>query len=464
MNKTMKRNIMKGCATAVIALASATAAMAQNAPIGYFLDGFTYRFQQNPAMANSRNFIGMPGVSNFNLGLTGNLHPTDVLYNVNGQTTTFLNPSVSAAEVLGKLPQTARFDVNARVNLFAVGFKGLGGYNTLSISARTNVMTTMPHALFSLLKEGVANKTYDITDFGMRANAFAEIALGHSQQLGSDWRFGFSLKGLIGGASINARFNKATLELGADNWRVTSNAILEASMKDLAFKETVNSRTGHKYVNDIEKINQPGIGGYGAAIDLGVVYKPSAIQGLTVSASVLDLGAIQWNNLLTASTNGDKTFNLDRYTFNTDDNASNSFSNEMDRIKDDLSALYELENMGDQGTKIDKLAMTANVGAQYEMPFWRALSLGLLHTMRIDGDYTSNETRLSVNLAPVKFFSLAASVADGTYGKSFGGMASIHMPGFNLFAGMSHFPTKLSKQYLPLSSNASVNVGFNVLF
>ena len=66
-----------------------------------------------------------------------------------------------------------------------------------------------------------------------------------------------------------------------------------------------------------------------------------------------------------ASTGGVKTFNTDRYTFNVDDSKPNSFSNEWDKIKDDLSALYELDDMGDTGSKTRALGATLNLGVEY---------------------------------------------------------------------------------------------------
>lgn len=43
-------------------------------------------------------------------------------------------------------------------------------------------------------------------------------------------------------------------------------------------------------------------------------------------------------------------------------------------------------------------------------------------------------------------------------------MLNAHPKGFNVFLGMDHLLGKTSKEFIPLSSNASVNVGFNVTF
>lgn len=64
----------------------------------------------------------------------------------------------------------------------------------------------------------------------------------------------------------------------------------------------------------------------------------------------------------------------------------------------------------------------------------------------------------------MKCFSADANVAFGTYGTSFGWMLSVHPKGFNLFLGMDHTLGKVTKEFAPLSSNASVNLGINFPF
>ncbi|MDE6027777.1 MAG: hypothetical protein K2G23_06885, partial [Muribaculaceae bacterium] len=69
---------------------------------GYFLDNYTYRFQMNPAFDNDQNFVSMPVLGNLNISFAGNLHLTDVLYNVDGRTDLFTNHEIDAAYALKK--------------------------------------------------------------------------------------------------------------------------------------------------------------------------------------------------------------------------------------------------------------------------------------------------------------------------------------------------------------------------
>ena len=73
------------------------------------------------------------------MGLRSNIGVDNILYNVNGKTTTFLNPNVSAAEFLKNVHDKNRIGTDVKVNVLSAGFKGFGGYNTISLNVRANV-------------------------------------------------------------------------------------------------------------------------------------------------------------------------------------------------------------------------------------------------------------------------------------------------------------------------------------
>ena len=448
---------------AMIMGAASLSAVAQNTQSGYFVEDYTYRFQMNPAYGNSKGFVSMPGLGNLNVSVAGNLHLTDILYNVNGQTTTFLNPNISVSEAMSGFSEKNRLGFGLKLGVLSFGFKGFHGYNTVSINVKTSLETHLPKSIFSLLKEGLSNREYSIENTRAHARAYAEIALGHSHDINSEWRVGATAKVLVGAGDISADLAQAKLNLGTDNWIVQSNGTINASVKGLTYDHKLNSDTGHEYVSGVD-IDSPGVNGMGFAVDLGAIYKPSFLPDLTFSAAIIDLGFMKWKNNMLASTNGVQIFETNKYTFSVDDDAPNSFDNEKDRIKDDLSALYELNDMGDQGGRTTGIGTTFNIGAEYTFPYYRKLTFGLLNTTRIQGEYSWTDFRLSANVAPVKAFDASANIALGTYGFSFGWLANVHCPGFNLFLGMDHTVGKLSKQFVPLSSNAQFNLGLNFLF
>lgn len=457
----MKQKVIISAAMAAMILLP-TALRAQDLSSGYFVEDYTYRYQMNPAFGNSQNFISMPALGNLNVGLHGNLGISDVLYNVDGKTTTFMNPKLSSDEVLKNINDVNRIGTLDKIGILSAGFKAFGGYNTVSINAVADVSVKVPGEMFNLLKNGVANKTYDLGDLRASGVAYGEIAFGHSRQVMKGLRVGATLKFMLGGGYMDAHMRNANLVLGENEWTVTTDADLRSSVKGLTYKTKVNDRTGHRYVNGID-VDGTGLNGFGMSLDLGAVYE-TPVKGLTVSLALLDLGFISWNNDMLATTNGEKTFTTDKYTFNADDDAPNSFSKEWDRLRDDFSAIYELDDMGDQGGRTSMPHATLNIGVQYALPMYNKLTFGLLNTTRLAGDFTTTDFRLSANIAPCRIFSGGVNLGVGTFGASFGWVANLHLTGFNFFLGMDRVPGKLCKQGVPLSSNAQVTMGINFPF
>lgn len=452
-------------------VACAFAADAQNTYSGYFLDNYTYRYEMNPAFGNSKGFASMPGLGNMNIAMRGNLHLTDVIYKSpnGGDPILFTNPGISVDEAMSKFGNKNRIGSSNKINMLSVGFKGFKGYNTITLSTSANVEASLPKSFFSLAKEGISNKTYSIKDMFANANAYATLALNHSHDIKQvpGLRIGATLKFMVGAGYIDMRFNEADLTLGENAWSARTNADIIAAVKGLRFDMDTYTPKGpdggapRKYVSGANLDDGYGINGFGMGVDLGAQYN---WKGFTFSAAVLDLGFMNWGKAQWASTNGTQSISTDAYTFNTDDNASNSFDNELDRLQDDLAKLYQLKDMGELNSHAKALAATINLGVDYELPVYRKLHFGLLNSTRINGPYTWTQFRLSANVAPVKVFSADVNVAAGTYGVGFGWLLNLHVTGFNLFLGMDHTIGKVSKQFIPLNSNASLNFGLNFPF
>lgn len=442
---------------------------AQHTYSGYFLDNYTYRYQMNPAFGNDKGFVAMPAIGNFNTAIRGSLHLSDLVYNLDGNTVLFTNPGIGTEEAMKKFGNRNKLGTNNKIDLLSAGFKAFGGYNTISVSAMANLEASVPKAFFSLAKEGLSNRSYNIKDMSAYANAYAQIALNHSRDIRQvpGLRVGASVKFLIGVGSVDFRFNEADLTLGTDSWTARTNADIYASVTGLRFDYDTYTPEGpaggapREYVSGANLDDGFGINGFGLGFDLGAEYK---WKDLRFSAAVLDLGFMAWGKTQWASTDGTQTITTDAYTFNANDDAGNSFDNELDNMKDDLSKLYQLKDMGEKSTYTRALAATLNFGVDYEFPLYRNLHFGLLNSTRINGPYSWTQFRLSANVAPVKVFSADVNVAAGTYGVGFGWMLNLHATGVNFFIGMDHTLGKLCKQFIPLNSNASFNMGLNFPF
>ena len=437
-----------------------TTVIAQNTQSGYFNDGFLYRHEMNPAFGNEQGYVSMLGLGNIDVNMRGNVDIDNYFYNFGGKTTTFLNSKVDAGSFLSNVEDKNKIGDDLRLNILSVGFKGLGGYNTIGINLRQTADINVPGDMFRFMKEGVSNKTYDLSGLGVEAQAWIELALGHSRKINDQWRVGGKLKFLLGGANVTAKVNRATLALNNDKWDIYTDAVIESSVKGLTYEHETNENTLHQYVSGAD-VDGTGLNGFGLAVDLGGVFTLN--EDWEFSAALLDLGYISWSNNMKAARQG--SFSSDTYNFNVDEDATNSFENEWEKMRDGLSETYELDDLGDQGSRSTSLGATMNLAAAYTLPSYRNLTFGLMNTTRMNGDYSWTDFRLSTNWRTNDhIFSATADVAVGTYGASFGWLLNFHPNGINLFVGMDHTLGKMAKPCIPMSSNAHFNMGLNFPF
>ena len=479
--KIMKKAMRYMLGVAIMLLAGN--ASAQNLNSAYFLDGYTYGHEMNPAKAYDRKgYVAFPGLSHINFGVHGNLNLKNLLYkNPNGEgLTTFLNPNLSVKEVMGNFHNNNKLLLDSRVEVFGFGFRGFHGFNTFNIAVRANGGANIPYELFDVMKN-LQNKDYDISDVGATASGWVEVGLGHSHQINKAWRFGAKMKILLGGARADVKADNLSLDLSAeDKWTATANASVEASMKGLTWGQLKTKERSAEYMKrhpeasrtyqevdfDNLDVKDPGIGGGGVAFDFGTEWdmgKQDLVKGLKLSAALLDLGFIKWNNTLTAANRGG-TFEFDGFhDVKVGHGDGVKIEDQWEDVDDRLEDLYQLE-AGETTSKVKGLGATLNIGLEYALPSYDKLSFGLLSTTRIQGVYSWNEERVSISLSPAKAFEFALSAAVGTQGASVGGVINIHPRGLNLFIGMDHVLGKLSKQYVPLKSNADFTFGINIPF
>lgn len=457
-----------------ICISVAGSAMAQNLNSAYFMDGYTYGYELNPAKDYERKgFVSMPILANINASLTGNLNYTDIFYKLpNGKLATYMHPDISAADALSNFSSREKLAVDMRLDIINFGFHAWNGYNFFNLSMRSTTGFSAPYELFEMTKT-LCNRDYDISKVGSQTTTWMEIGFGHSHQVTDAWRVGGTMKILLGGARMDMRANNLKMELAGDNkWIMTSDAEIEVSTKGFtwgSYKDEYPSGNpcppGVIDFNNID-IDKFGITGVGVAFDLGVEWdleKNDLVKGLKVSASLLDLGFISWND-----THMGKTVK-DKYEFNgfnnikVKDGDGKSLSNQFDDFKDGIADLY---NFQDQGTKsvARMLGATLNIGANYKMPFYDKLDVGFLSTTRIQGEYSWNDNRLSANVHPVKWLEGGVNLGFGTLGTSFGWVINIHTKGFSLFAGMDRIISKFSKQYIPTKSSTNVSLGISFPF
>lgn len=455
---------------ALAAISCGVAAQTLNS--GYFTDEFLFRHTMNPAYANEQNYFSVPIAGNLNVKLQGNFGYEDVVMSnplypgeSNKSMTTFMNPYISAEDALdGFNSGNNRVVGDINITLLSAGFKKWGGYNTIELNSKTSFGASLPYELFEFAKN-TGNKNYDIGDINLNAQSYVELALGHSRQINDKLRLGAKLKFLFGVARGDVEFKDMKAELADDNkWRISGKATADVSMKGFKYlseeKEYEEENRGtYERVNDVD-VDGAGLGGFGLAADLGGIYKIN--DDWTVSASVLDLGSISWSNDMRA-VNRAQSFEFDGFhDVSVTDTHGEEIDIKADRYSDQLADFANLEDEGDQGGRTTGIGATVNVGCEYVLPVYRKVKFGFLSSTRIRSSYTWTESRLSANYAPLNWLDGGVNLAVNSFTTSFGWVLNIHPKGYNFFIGMDHLLGKISKEGIPLSSNANLAVGMSI--
>ncbi len=449
---------------------AAMVSFAQDLRTGYFNDGYLYRHNLNPALANDSSYFSIPALGNVNVGMMGNFGYEELvrknpLYpqESDKKMTSFLNPYLSNP-LKGFASGENKINGMAKMTVMSFGFKKWNGYNTVELNMRATANVSAPYKLFQFATEA-ANFNYSIGDIYGSVQAFGELSFGHSRQVDEKLRVGAKVKLLVGLADAIVKMEDVTADLSdANQWKITANAESHVSMngfKYLSKRKEYNINPGtYDHVSDVDA-GGVGVSGFGAAIDAGAVYKVN--DEFTISAAVQDLGAIMWSNDYFA-TNDSKTFVFDGFhDVSVDSSSPDKLDNKADSYTDQLLDFANLRDKGDKGSRVTGIGATLSAGCEYVIPTFRMLKLGLLGTARLNGPYSWSEARLSGNIAPKKWFDGTLSLAVNNYTANFGFLANFHTRGFNFFLGMDSLLGKLSNEMIPLSSNGGVSFGFNVI-
>lgn len=449
---------MKKIYIAIAFALTAFTASAENLRTGYFLDGYSYKYQFNPAFQGDRGFIALPIFSKLSVGAETSIAIKDFLYKTNsGALGTFLHPDVTNAEAMKNLGKNAIASTNLDLNLFGLGFRVKKSYHTLDLSLKTNVDMTLPGDIFRFMKVGGSdgNAIYNMSDLGVSANQYVQLAYGFSRRFLDKFNVGIRVKALMGTANIRSDVRDLTLKMDKDEWMVKADG--SAMMSSLASK-LISGKVDDNIVNELQTlVTSPNLG---FAADLG--FSIDILKYLTLSASILDLGYIGWTN-------------TDVYTLATEPWVYNGFdlSNSEDINNQLQSKLKELGEIFDvskiqaetKSKHLQKLAMTVHVGAEARLPFYERLSVGALATHRFNGPHSWTEGRFSINWALLRWFSLAANYAISDLGHSYGAAVNLHAKGFSLFLGTDSFRplTSLTPNMIPLN-DLNTNMVFGVNF
>lgn len=396
------RSLVPLCITVFMMYTNITAQQSNSL---YFMDGIPQSNQLNPATQPRFGwYIGIPALSSIEVNAGNSSVGFKDFVNWNG------NPD----SLLSKFSKNNIFSAEARIDWLSFGFRINNSYVSFSAGDRIEANADVPYGLMNLIinppsTTGVM-QNYDLSGLGGNATWYREYALGYSIQVDDQLTFGVRGKLLYGIANLSTQNSNTTIHANGDSiWQIQSTAQFSTSIPgmNIYFNGTkldsvkFNKLKTHDIINMVNSTQNPG-----AALDLGFIYKLR--KDFTISASVVDLGFIQWHtNVNNINVNG--SYKLQGAS------VSNYFSNPniLQSFSDTLKQAYSYSHTTD--SYITALYGKIYLGAYYQPLRW--LGLGALSRTQITNGLFDQQYTLAMNLMPSRGFnfSLSYTVVDNTY-------------------------------------------------
>ena len=486
MKKTMKRFGLVALLTLMT-----LSIQAQQVTTMYFLENAPMRHVLNPAFQPvSKGYINFTPLGYSSLWVGNNsLTMSDLLYTYQGQTITALHPEGGDRQaLLNRFRKLTLVNGDITLGLLNMGFRIKDdGYFTLGINQKVDLGISLPKTMFDFLLgggmtdlEGGINY-FNLTRLGAYANVFTEVSGGYSHRINDHWTVGGKLKVLLGEAYIGARTKNLGIDASTEQWWLHGNM-------DLAVAAPVNWDFLPTTINNFDDLTNSfknfdpkkhmkyAPAGYGAAIDLGFTYKP--IEQVQISAALVDLGFIYWNNSRKLGCSIDTIFDgvgEFQYSDYTDENGQF----QSDKLKDDV--VTNLKNIVN-AIDIDEVQkkgfarmVSAKLNVGVDANFWEnRVGVGVLSQTRMYDNKFYEEVTVGAALRPCNWFNLAVSYSlcqNGKYSDIGAGLSFMPYDGINMTLAMDYIPTNYAgmdingqKKYVLPYKTKGVNLalGFSI--
>lgn len=418
---------MKKISIAIAALLlTATVSVAQTFHRALFLDGYRLAYRYNPALQNEG---GMLSAGQFENLTRNNFGAGSFLYPVDGEVLTALHPSISAEQFLSSLPQDLYLNGSINYNLFSYGWRNGNAYSTLEANVRAAYSATLPKEIFEIVKKGTSEMNYDLRGFGVSAAAYAEIAYGYSYKI-NDWlTAGGRAKLLLGIDKVNYNLTRLDMTLSGDVYMADIEANLDLTSR---WNKIAPDEEGYLNLMSLsakDKWKLPS--GAGLAVDLGLVATP--LDGLTLSASLLDLGGMLWYYGNAGRSRGNITFTgVDGLTI--EDIEEGRIAEQFNGVKDEFLNSLKLKAEGDK-VALESIPFNVNCGVRYDMPFYKPLAIGATAGYFHQSGMSYSEVRGSLAWNHFPWLGVTADAGIGTFGPVWGAAVNLAICRFRVSVG-----------------------------
>ena len=255
----------------------------------YLMHGIPQSNFLNPAVQiECRWFLGIPGLSSSHVAYSNTAFTYSDLTEGN---------SWNLEQVESQMHRVDLYGSEFSMQLLALGHRNKSSYFSFSIDDRSHLYQTVPGTLAATVVNGNYPSAGTYTAFNALKSYgiyFRQYTLGASRVISRNLNVGIRVKLLFGKAGINSGRSDIGLYTDENNFDLLAdgNYILNSSFP-LSVEQDADGNITGITINEINYasflLNR---GNPGIAMDLGIVYRYN--PKLTLSASLLDVGALRW--------------------------------------------------------------------------------------------------------------------------------------------------------------------------
>ncbi len=409
----------------------------------------------NPAYKPSGKFyIGFPGMTDVNINVTNNfLNFSDVFLKglqPNDSVLSFLYSDFDVDSFIDKLGRYNSVEPRASVQLFGIGFSaGKDFYGYIDITEKIDGSLVFPKELFEMAFRGndaFVGSAVDLSSFDMEMKYYRDVSLGFSKNITPKLRIGVQGKMLFGIASMS--MDTKTLKVLAnsnDLHSVETDVTLNVSgpVRFIADEEN--------HVDDLESFDDrfddagevmrelSGTKNMGLGINLGAEYQVT--DKIAVSASVTDLGYINWKSDLTG-VYSKGTIEFSNYNIEDVYNGDITFEEFAEALADTLSNALMVCN--DCRPFKTTLPVGVTLAGKYDIS--DKFSVGLVSYSRIREKQLKEALTISGNLNLGNMFSTSLSYTACNYSyNNIGAGLALRLGFFQFYVIADRIPLKWSE-------------------
>jgi hypothetical protein len=373
----------------------------------YFMSYSPQANYLNPSITpEAEVWIGLPVISSFAFQYNNNsFHLEDILVKKGND---IKNVKIDVNNFYNALALNSTINMSTELSLLSFGLRMGNDYISLDIKHKNSMSFGFDKSFIGFFNAGntaFKGQTVDLGNTQMNSLAYNEIAFGYSHLIDAEHNFtvGAKLKVIMGIASLDMTDSSIALDIASDgmstNVRANSHVRLAGPVKFKGFEGAEFEIDDMEFDDSNIASTVIGIDNLGFALDIGAQYTFN--EKISVYASILDIGYINWDNGYRINMAADYIWDGGDFSGQIKDSSVDAIEDLLDDLEDEFKLRKEDKSF------IQALPTKVYVGGQYIVNDW--FKAGLLNRTQFYNGNVYSALTASGNFKTCKRLSASVS-------------------------------------------------------